>query len=152
MIGMPTASRSLAAALVLLAASISCAKKADPIQATLDAVVKAANARDADALLERVAPNFEAADGARRADVEARLKGYFAAYEILNVQVSDVQIERGESAARVRMRAEMTGQPRAVGGIGGLLPSAATYDFDLRLVLDGKVWKLAWAGWEPVGS
>jgi hypothetical protein len=149
---MRRAAGTLAAVAFLSAVVLSCAKKSDPIQETIDAVVKAANARDADALMSRVASSFEAADGANRADVEARLKGYFADYEILNVQVSNVQIERGENAARVRLRAEMTGQPRQVGGIGGLLPSAAKYDFDLRLVLDGKDWKLAWAGWEPVAG
>ncbi len=140
------------AVLSLSACSLSCAKPADPVRATIDAVVKAANARDAEALLSRVATEFEAADGSNRAEVEARLKGYFAAYEILHVQVSNVQIERGDEAARVRLRAEMTGQPRSIGGFGGMLPSAAKYDFDLRLVLDGKEWKLAWAGWEPVAG
>ena len=144
--------RWLLAVLSLSACSLSCAKPADPVRATIDAVVKAANARDAEALLSRVATEFEAADGSNRAEVEARLKGYFAAYEILHVQVSNVQIERGDKAARVRLRAEMTGQPRSIGGFGGMLPSAAKYDFDLRLVLDGKEWKLAWAGWEPVAG
>lgn len=140
------------AALVLVAAFPGCAKPADPVQATIDAVVKAANARDADALMQRVAPDFEAADGTGRNDVEARLKGYFQAYEILHVQVSNVQIERSEAAARVRLRAEMNGQPRSIGGLGGLVPSAAKYDFDLRLVREGKEWKLAFAGWQPVAG
>jgi len=147
---MKTSGRALA--VIMVAATLGCAKKADPIQATIDSVVKAANARDADALLARVAPDFEAADGSSRNDVEARLKGYFQAYEILHVQVSNVQIERSEAAARVRLRAEMNGQPRSIGGLGGLVPSAAKYDFDLRLVRDGKEWKLAFAGWQPVGS
>jgi hypothetical protein len=127
-----------------------CARKADPVRETIDAVVKAANARNVEALLAHVAPDFEAADGASRLEVEARLQRYFAAYEILNVRVSDVQIERGENTARVRLRAEMTGQPRKVGGLDGLLPAAARYDFDLRLVYDGGAWKLAWAAWSPV--
>jgi hypothetical protein len=145
---MRSAGRTIA--LVLVAVTLGCAKPADPVQATIDAVVKAANARDADALMARVAPDFEAADGTGRNEIEARLKGYFQAYEILHVQVSKVQIERGEAAARVRLRAEMTGQPRSVDGLSGLLPSAAKYDFDLRLVRDGKEWKLASAGWQPV--
>ncbi len=139
-------------ALVLVAAALACAKPADPVRATIDAVVKAANARDADALLARVALDFEAADGTGRNEIEARLKGYFAAYENLHVEVSDVQIERGEAAARVRLRADMTGQARSVGGFGGLLPSAAKYDFDLRLVREGNEWKLAFAGWHAVGD
>ncbi len=140
------------AALVLVAAFLGCAKPADPVQATIDAVVKAANARDADALIQRVAPDFEAGDGTGRNEIEARLKGYFQAYEILHVQVSNVQIERSEAAARVRLRAEMNGQPRSIGGLGGLVPSAAKYDFDLRLVREGKEWKLAFAGWQPVAG
>jgi hypothetical protein len=129
-----------------------CARKDDPVREAIDAVVKAANARDVEALLARVAPDFEAADGASRLDVEARLTGYFAAYEILNVSVSAVQIERGENAARVRLRAEMAGQPRKVGGLDGLLPSAAKYDFELRLVNTGDGWKLARAAWAPVSN
>ena len=127
-----------------------CARKTDPIRETIDAVVKAANARDTDALMARLAPEFEAADGASRLDIEMRLKQYFAAYEILHVSVSDVQIEKGQGAALVRMRAEMSGQPRKVGGLDGLLPSAAKYDFELRLVNDGEAWKLGWAGWKAV--
>jgi hypothetical protein len=140
------------AAALLLLVSLSCAKKSDPIRETIDAVVKAANARDAAALLERVAPDFEAADGASRLDVETRLQRYFSAYEILQVSVSDVQIERGENAARVRLRAEMSGQPRKVGGLEGLVPSAAKYDFELRLVRQGDAWKLGWAAWTPAGG
>ena len=72
---------------------------------------------------------------------------YFAAYEILTVTIRDVQIERGEGAARVRLRAEMSGQPRKVGGLSGLVPTASTYDFDLRLNLEDGQWKVAWAQW-----
>jgi hypothetical protein len=129
---------------------LACARKTDPIRETIDAVVKAANARDTAALMDRVAPMFEAADGASRLDVEMRLKQYFAAYEILNVTVSDVKIERGDGAALVRLRARMSGQPRAVGGLTGLLPSDAKYDFELRLVNDGEAWKLGWAAWEQI--
>jgi hypothetical protein len=130
----------------------ACARKADPIRDTIDAVVKAANARDTAALVARLAPDFEAADGASRLDVEIRLNRYFAAYEILNVTVSDVQIERGQNAARVRLRASMSGQPRAVGGLQGLVPSEARYDFELRLIFDGEAWKLGWAAWTPISG
>jgi hypothetical protein len=77
---------------------------------------------------------------------------YFAAYEILDVTVSDVQIERGDDAALVRLRASMSGQPRKIGGLEGLVPSAAKYDFELRLIQEGKAWKLAWAAWAPAGD
>jgi len=45
---------------------------------------------------------------------------------------------------------QFKGQPRAVGGLSGLLPSNATYDFELRLVNDGEAWKIGFAGWTPV--
>jgi hypothetical protein len=127
-----------------------CAKKTDPVRETIDAVVKAANARDTAAVMARVAPDFEAADGTARLDLEVRLNQYFAAYEILNVSISDVTIERGGGAALVRFRARMSGQPRAVGGLSGLLPSEAQYDFEVRLVNDGEAWKIGWAGWKQV--
>lgn len=137
---------------VLAALASGCSKKGDPIRETLDAVVKAANARDVEALLDNVATDFEAADGTGRLDTKLRLEQYFSAYEILDVSVSDVQIERGEEAAFVRLRASMSGQPRKVGGLEGLVPSSAKYDFELRLIQEGKAWKLAWAAWAPVGD
>ena len=146
---MPKRSRLVAAALCL---ALSCAKKGDPVQQTLDRMVRAANERDAAALFENVAPEFQAADGSGRGDAEALVHRIFAAYEILNVSIHDVQSEKGENAARVRFRADMSGQPLKVGGLQGLLPSSAKYDFDLRLTSDGKKWKIAWASWQRVGD
>lgn len=148
-----TKARGLAAlviAVILLGAS--CAESGDPVRATLDAMVKSANARDARALFSRVSPTFQAADGSGLADARAIVERYFAAYEILNVSIRDIQVERGEGAARVRLRAEMSGQPRKIGGLEGLVPSSAAYDFDLRLTSEGGSWKVAWAQWNPAGS
>jgi hypothetical protein len=142
--------RAAAISVLALVCLFGCAKKRDPIRETIDAVVKAANARDTAALMDQVAPEFEAADGASRLDLEMRLNQYFAAYEILNVSVTDVKIEKGNGAAFVRLRAQMSGQPRSVGGLSGLLPSEAKYDFEMRLVNDGEAWKLGWAAWKPV--
>ncbi len=115
----------------------------------LDAIVKAAAARDASAIFERVAPEFQGADGAGFADAKATVDRYLAAYESLSVSIRDVRIERSEGAARVRLRAEMSGKPRRIGGLDGLVPASATYDFDLRLVRQGGAWKVAWAQWNP---
>ena len=112
-------------------------------------MTKAANARDESALFTRVAPAFQAGDGSSLADAHSLVKRAFAAYEILDVKVSNVQIERSEGAARVRFRADMSGQPRKIGGLDGLLPSSAKYDFDLRMVPEGGAWKVAWAQWTP---
>lgn len=135
----------------LLAAALtaSCGAKGDPVQATLDRIVKAAHDRDASAAMSQVAADFQAADGSGRAEAEQLLRRYFAAYEILDVRLQGIQIERGEDATRVRFRADMSGQPLKVGGLAGLLPSSASYDFDLRLAREGKTWKVAWAQWTP---
>jgi hypothetical protein len=136
-------------AFLLALGSAACARSGDPVRESLDAMVKAANARDAGALFDHVAPNFEAADGSSLADAKANVGRYFAAYEILDVSIRDVQVERGEGAARVRLRAQMSGQPRKIGGLEGIIPSSAAYDFDLRLVADNGKWKVAWAQWGP---
>ena len=140
------------AVLLALGAATSCARSGDPVRDSLDAIVKAANARDVKALFDRVAANFEAADGSSLADAKTNVSRYFAAYEILSVSMRDVQIERGESAARVRLSAEMSGQPRKIGGLEGLFPSSASYDFDFRMTLEDGRWKVTWAQWNPTGA
>ncbi|MEP6994876.1 MAG: hypothetical protein ABI968_10175 [Acidobacteriota bacterium] len=142
--------RRRVAAVLSVCLALCCAKKGDPVQETLDAMVKAANARDAAAFFENVAPDFQAADGGSRADAEALLRRYFAGYEMLDVKFQNVQIDRAENTARVRLRAEMSGQPLKLGGLEGLLPGSASYDFDLRLSRDGKKWRVAWASWQQV--
>jgi hypothetical protein len=90
--------------------------------------------------------------GGRRsgfAEAQSTVERYFAAYEVLDVSIRDVRIERAEGAARVRLRATLSGQPRRIGGLDGLVPSSAAYDFDLRLVPEGGAWKVSWAQWNP---
>src|SRR5262245_774306 len=140
---------AIAIGMVMLGFALACAKKGDPVQGTLDRMVKAAHARDSAALFESVAADFQGADGSSRSDAEALVRRMFGAYEILDVAIHDVQVERGENAARVRLTADLSGQPLKVGGLDGLVPRAAKYDFDLRLSSDGKSWKVAWASWQP---
>lgn len=130
-----------------LCVAAGCGKKGDPIQETLDRLVKAAHARDASAVMENVASDFQGADGSARTDAEQTLRQYFAAYEELDVELSNVQIERSENTARVRLRASLSGRPAKLGGLSGLLPSSAKYDFDFRMSRDGSRWKISWASW-----
>ncbi len=139
----------LLGALAILA---GCGGGGDPVRDSLDAIVRGAGARDANAIFEHVAPEFQAADGSGFADAKATVDRYLAAYESLSVSIRDVRIERSEGAARVRFRAEMSGKPRRIGGLDGLVPSSASYDFDLRLVQQGGAWKVAWAQWNPEGD
>ena len=80
------------------------------------------------------------------------LRRYFAAYEIVNVKIGDVAIERAPEAARAKFRVEFSGRPRKIGGLDSLLPSASTYGFDVRFVPDGNSWKVAWASYERIGG
>ena len=135
---------------LLLLVAAGCREKADPVRATLDRIRKASEARDAAGVLENLTPDFRDDTGGGAGEVSEALRRYFAAYEILNLQMRDLTIERAEQAARARFRVELSGQPRKIGGLDGLLPSASTYTFDVRLVPDGKRWKVAWAAWEGV--
>jgi hypothetical protein len=138
------------AVLALLAASVTgCGEKSDPARQTLDRLVAAAKERDAGDFLASLAPDFQAADGSGRADAEAMIRRYFAAYERLDVRISDVSIERASGAARVRFRADLSGKARSISGLDGILPSTSAYKFDLRLTPgEGGRWLVSWASWE----
>ena len=136
-------------ALAVASAALCCGEKGDPVKASLDRIVQAARARDAGAFMDNVAEDFSAAEGMTRAEALQTLKRYFAAYAILDVTLRDVAIERAENAARARFTAELSGQPRKIGGLDAILPRSSTWKFELRLAPDGSRWKIAWASWEP---
>ena len=131
----------------MLALALACRRSSDPVRDAIDGIVAAAKDRDAAADVDRLTTDFAAADGSGRDQARDTLRRYFAAYEILNVSVRGVEIERAENVARVRLTAELSGQPRRIGGLEGLLPSASTYRFELRLVPEDGRWKVAWASW-----
>jgi len=146
---MRNAARIATLAFCFAGAPLACREKADPVRRTLDRLVQAAEKRDAQTIAEHLAGDFQAADGSGRADAQATLLRYLAAYEDLNVRLSDITIERGESAARVTFRADLAGKPRQIGGLEGYLPRSSAYRFELRLVPEGERWNIAWASWEP---
>jgi hypothetical protein len=137
---------------VAAAGVFACRRHEDPARETLDALVRAAHERDAADFFDRIAADFQGADGSSRVDGETLVRRYFTGYEILDVTVSDVIVEKSENAARVRFKAEMSGQPRKIGGLEGLLPRSSSYDFDMRLVPENGKWKVAWAAWNPHGG
>ncbi|HEX9302920.1 MAG TPA: hypothetical protein VGA31_00565 [Thermoanaerobaculia bacterium] len=130
-----------------------CGGGSDPVRGTIDEMVRAAEKRDAPSMMARLAPDFQAADGTGRADMESALRGYFAGYDGLNVRISDLVIERAAGAARARFRADLSGKPRQIAGLDGWLPRTASYRFDLRLSpdLSGR-WMVTSAGWEEASG
>ena len=136
--------------LAILALGLACrGEGGDPVRQALDRVVQAADKRDAAAVVANLSETYRDAEGQAPADVSAVLRRYFAAYEILDVKISSVEIERAPEAARARFRAQLSGQPVKLGGLDSFLPSASKYDFDVRLVPEGGRWKVAWASWQP---
>lgn len=134
-------------AALLAFAAISCRKSGDPVRESLDAMAAAARSRDSTAFFEKVSADFQGGEGMSRAEAEATVRRYFAAYEILDVSLSDVTVERSEGAALARFTAHLTGQPRKLGGLDALLPSASTYRFEVRFTPENGRWKAAWATW-----
>jgi len=145
-----TLSRLCLTGLLLVTA---CGGGTDPVRGTIDEIVRAAEKRDAPAVMERLSHDFQAADGTGRADIETALRGYFAGYDRLSVRISDLTIERAASAARARFRAELSGTPRQIAGLDGWLPRTGSYRFDLRLSPDvRRRWLVTWAAWEQAAG
>jgi hypothetical protein len=140
---------------LLVASAAGCGEKGDPVRQALDRLKAAAEERDAGGFVSGLAPDFRAEDGTGRAEADATLRRYFAAYQSLDVKTSDVSVERAADAARVRFRAELSGKPRSLGGGGleGLLPARSAYRFDLRLSPGaGGRWLVTWAAWENASN
>lgn len=138
------------AALIAVALAAGCGPGKDPVQQTIDGIVEGAEDRDAAAILERLAADFQGADGSGRADAETTLRQYLAAYEKLGVRITELNVERAAGAARARFRADLSGSPRRIGGLDSLLPQTSAYLFDLRLApAEGGRWLVTWASWEP---
>lgn len=139
--------RLLALALLLLLGA--CAKKGDPVRELIDASVADAEARDADALAARLTQDFRAADGEDRAAMAQTIQRLLFAYERLDVDVTDVTIERAPQVAQVAFRASLSGAPRG-GGLEAILPRSGSWRFELRVVEEEGTWKIAQASWRPL--
>ena len=133
---------------MVILAGAACRPAKDPAVAAVDALVDAANRRDRSAIVENLAPDFEAADGSRRDDIDQRLRQLFAGYDSLNVSLSGLTVDHGNDVALARFRLQMTGAPSRFGGLDALLPRSSRFRFELRLVPAGNSWKVAWARWE----
>jgi hypothetical protein len=124
----------------------------DPVDRLIHDVSNAVEDRDAEAVGARVADDFQGQGGTTRADVIATVRRYFAAYEKLGVNVFDVQ---RVDEKNLKFRVDFTGKPRDVGGLAGLLPSAAVYQFEVELTGSGdalKVRRGTWREWQPAAS
>jgi len=138
-----------AALVAALAGCVGCRGPKDPILALLADLKKAAESRDAGAIASKLTADFQGHD-TRRDDVRPMLARYFAAYEKVNLEVYEVEVERDQATAKLRFRADFNGRPLQIGALGGLLPPSAMLRFDLGLRQTEAGWRVAQADWEEL--
>ena len=133
-------------------AATACRGAGDPAADTVRSLARAADHRDAPSIIAALSPAFEGSFGMSREDVGAELRRLFAAYASVDVSVSDLSTERYPEFTLARFRVDFRGAARRIGGLEGILPSSARYRFELRLVPEGRQWRVASAHWEEIGS
>jgi hypothetical protein len=136
--------RALPIALLLL---LTC-KQGDPIAAAVDDVAKAAEDRDAGAVVEKLAANYSDANGGRR-EAEDALRRYFFGYRSIDVDIRELKTYQNGPTAQARFVVAFTGVPKTIGGLDQILPSSATYRFNVWLIKEGGGWKITNAEWQP---
>jgi hypothetical protein len=141
-------SRSALVLAATLFAGASCGGPKDPVETLLGRLVEAAEARDVAAFLEGLDPAFQGPAGMGRAEAGAELRRLFAAYESVEVLVSEAEREAAEAGTRVRTRVDFSGKPKDLPGFAGLLPDAAAYRFELVLREQQGRLAVAAASWE----
>lgn len=133
--------------ILAMVATLGCRSK-DPVDALMADLEKATADRDADAIETRLAAGFTGNERLSRDETLANLKRYFAAYKQINLDVT--QVERSKSGDRVSFRVDFSGQPNAAFGLQDLLPSRASYSFELRFVEEEGVLKVKQAFWQQI--
>jgi hypothetical protein len=121
----------------------------DPVERLLHDVEGAAEDRDAAAVAERLAEDFEGEGRLRKADAVAMLRRYLAGYERVGIEIYEVQRQED---GRLTLRADFSGKPRDVGGLAGLLAESVLYEFELELAGEGdelKIRRATWRLWAP---
>lgn len=138
-------------ALVVAAPAVDgCRKAGDPVRGTLDAVVRAVEKGDADGVARSLSGSFHDAQGTGKAEVQLTLKRYLAAYEGLSVSLGKLEITRSPELARATFRATVSGTPRKIGGLDGILPRSTSLEFEVTLAPEDGTWRLTWASWREV--
>jgi hypothetical protein len=132
---------------------VACAgEPKDPVERLIRDLTRAAENKDAAGVGARLAEDFSGEAGMTKADAVATVRRYLAGYDGVGVQIFDVQ--RPDSA-RVTFRVDFSGKPKNIGGLAGLLPSAAVYQFEVELAGEGnelEIRRAAWRPWNPPPS
>jgi hypothetical protein len=136
---------------LLIIFTCACRGPRDPIMKLLERMERAAEKRDASALIAHLSPDFRGPQASTRADAEALLKRYLAAYETVRLEIYEVVVQRADSTAALRFRVDFVGQALQFGGLSSFLPPSAMYRFKMDLARAGDEWKVTGAEWEDLG-
>ena len=144
--------RRLAGGLLVLALS-SCAGPGEEarVRASVAEMMRAAEKRDADAVMSRVASDFADFEGRDRAAAERLIRSYFERFRgiVIHGLGSEVEISSADAEAAVRLDVVLTNAAAEV--FKRLAASIALYRFRLELRKEGKEWLVAYAAWEEIG-
>jgi hypothetical protein len=119
------------------------------VDALLAELTAAAEDRDADRFGARLSAEFHGRNGLPRDEALARLRRYFAAYESVGITTYGLEVDRAGEDATVRVVVEFSGRVRSLGGLQGLLPPSAVYQFRLETAPEQGLLKVRAADWEP---
>ena len=148
-------SRRPALALVALAAGLAVASACspaprDPVEGLLSELESAAEARDADRVAARLGDAFHGPGGLGKPEALATLRRYFAGYESIGLELYEIDRQRQDGSAGVRLKVAFTGTARRAFGLEGLLPPSALYEFELEARDEGGTWRVTRASWQEV--
>ena len=136
-------------AALLLLTIMACSSK-DPLSLLLEDLEEATEARDIDLFEKRLASSFTANDEINREEALAQLRRYFLAYERITVDVTNV--ERSKTGTQVSFDVSFSGNVNEAFKLQNLLPSTASYQFNLRLVQEKGTLKVQRAFWNELSG
>ena len=119
----------------------------DEIHALVATAEESAEARDASALKDLVADDYEDPDGRSAADIRSYLHGWLVAHQTVRLisRVDSIELE-GTELARVAVTVGMLGRDAASDSAWDL--AGDVWRFDLMLAREGGSWRVIRAGWQ----
>lgn len=147
----PAFALALAVAFAFIGALAACRRAGDPVRAPIEGIAAAAEKRDADAVAAWLSADYRDDYGNGKTEVANEVRRYLFGYDRVGVRLSDVVVEPSGDSAIVSFRADLSGTPKQIGGLAGMLPSSGAYRFRVRVVKEGDAWRIAWAAWQEAG-
>jgi ketosteroid isomerase-like protein len=120
----------------------------DEIREVVAEAERAAEARDAGALRERVADDYHDGRGNGAEEIRRFIHGYLIAHQSVHLLVRIEEIELpATDLARLRATVAMVGQEADSASAWDL--AADVYEFDVTLAREGGDWRVIRADWRP---